>query len=78
MQHGLVPIFRVTLGRNHHCGLGSGLLVHLLLPVLPPGSYSRSFGPSAVWPQQEAPGFCKAASGGDQGLEVGAVVGQGL
>lgn len=69
MQHGLLPIFRVTLGGNHHCGLGSGLLVHPPLPVLLPGSYSRSFGPLAVWPQQEATGFCKAANGGDRGLE---------
>ncbi|XP_055411431.1 eukaryotic translation initiation factor 4E-binding protein 3 [Bubalus kerabau] len=63
MQHGLLPIFRVTPGGNHHCGLGSGLLVHPPLPVLLPGSYSRSFGPLAVWPQQEATGFCKAANG---------------
>ena len=78
MQHGLLPIFRVTLGGTHHCGLGSGLLVHPPLPVLLPGSYSRSFGPLAVWPQQEATGFCKAANGGDRGLEVGAVGGRGF
>lgn len=43
MQHGLVPIFRVTLGRNHQCGLGSGLLVH-------PGSIAAWELQQELWP----------------------------